>query len=149
MPEPNTGCVLWIGCSDKNGYGKIYFSGKHQRVHRLVFSIRNKIKIDPSEFILHKCDTPSCCNIDHLEMGNALTNMEDKVRKGRLRNQHMGKSKCKHGHDISNPESYYFYGIKRICKKCHAIRARKQRHKNLKVSKNCSNGKTDDNESTR
>lgn len=129
IPEPNTGCLLWYGLSDKDGYGKMFTNKKHVRIHRFVYEMHNG-PIPEGMIIQHKCDTPSCCNIDHLELGTWLSNMQDKVSKGRLRNQNMHKMICKHGHDISNPNSCYISTTpignpRRICKKCHAIRNRK------------------------
>lgn len=100
-PEPNSGCHLWTASVDKNGYGKIFYNKKHWRVHRLVYAIEHKISLSAKDFIQHKCDTPSCCNLFHLEIGNALTNMQDKVKKGRLRNQYMNATHCKRGHEFN------------------------------------------------
>jgi len=33
--------------------------------------------------VLHTCDNPRCINPDHLQSGDALSNKEDCVRKGR------------------------------------------------------------------
>jgi hypothetical protein len=118
MPEPNTGCLLWIGSVDKDGYGKIYFSGQHKRAHRVIFELHFG-EIPKGALIQHKCDTPSCCNIDHLEMGTPLTNMQDKVNKGRLRNQNMSKTHCKHGHEFT-PENTRIYDGRRVCYYCLA-----------------------------
>lgn len=135
IPEPNTGCLLWTGGSDKDGYGKIYFQKKHWRVHRLIFELKKKQQIPPGNLIQHICDTPSCCNIDHLKLGTPLSNMQDKVKKGRLRNQNMGKVFCKRGHNISLPESYYFNGS-RHCKECFVDRrSLKKNLKNLRGNK--------------
>lgn len=35
--------------------------------------------------IRHKCDNPSCCNIEHLEIGTAKDNARDKVKRNRSR----------------------------------------------------------------
>lgn len=131
MPEPNTGCILWFGASDKDGYGKMCINKKHLRTHRIVYEMHYG-PIPEGRIIQHSCDTPSCCNIDHLVLGTWLSNMQDKVKKGRLRNQNMGKTHCKRGHSISSPNEYFLTkntagNPKRTCKKCHTIRQRKYR----------------------
>ena len=103
ISEPNTGCMLWTGLTDRGGYGKIGFNYKSWRAHRLSFHLF-KQNIKNGQFICHKCDTPACINPDHLFIGTPLINMQDKVRKGRLRNQNMGKTHCKHGHEFT-PEN--------------------------------------------
>ena len=44
--------------------------------------------------VLHRCDTPRCCNHEHLFLGTQLENMADMARKGRARNQHAAKAKA-------------------------------------------------------
>lgn len=126
MPEPNTGCILWFGASDKDGYGKMCINRKHLRTHRIVYEMHYG-PIPEGRIVQHSCDTPSCCNIDHLVLGTYLSNMQDKVRKGRLRNQHMGKTHCKRGHDLTDPLNVRLGissagNVKRGCKACEKYR---------------------------
>jgi hypothetical protein len=114
--DPKSGCILWTGLKDKNGYGKIHCMGKHWRAHRLVYHI-TRGPIPAGRIIQHTCDTPSCCNIEHLRLGTWLSNMQDKVQKGRLRNQHMGKTHCKYGHEFSADNTRVYDG-KRVCYTC-------------------------------
>lgn len=98
--EPMTGCQLWIYGADKNGYGKLKVNDKHWRAHRLSYLIY-KGHLEDSDLVCHKCDTPACINPDHLFLGTPLTNMQDKVKKGRLKNQNMSKTHCKRGHEFT------------------------------------------------
>lgn len=80
--EPNTGCHLWIGCVDGGGYGHFYVNGKSVKTHRFAWENRHGPVLNGLH-VLHKCDTPACCNPDHLFLGTPKDNTDDKVRKGR------------------------------------------------------------------
>ncbi len=81
IPEPNSGCFLWLGAVDEDGYG-FYWTGKsncgaHRESWRRTFSDPGKL------WVLHKCDTPSCVNPDHLFLGTAADNNRDRKSKNR------------------------------------------------------------------
>jgi hypothetical protein len=86
MPEPNTGCWLFIGSLGSNGYGKL--KGVRARTtimaHRYSWEAHNG-PIPRGLFVLHRCDQPSCVNPDHLFLGTHVDNMTDMVKKGRQR----------------------------------------------------------------
>lgn len=82
QPEPNSGCWLWLGSADKNGYGKIYVDGQSRLAHRISYALHCH-EIPDGAHICHKCDTPSCVNPNHLFLGDHRSNMADKKRKGR------------------------------------------------------------------
>lgn|SRR6185312_43171 len=79
IPEPNSGCWLWLGATDKDGYGVTF---PNLPAHRESFE-RHKGTIPAGACVLHKCDTPQCVNPDHLFLGSNAENTADKVRKGR------------------------------------------------------------------
>lgn len=67
-PEPNSGCWLWTGAADSQGYGSIWVgSGKgNSGAHRVSYEMH--VAPIPAGLILdHLCRTPSCVNPDHLE----------------------------------------------------------------------------------
>lgn len=64
----------------KGGYGGIKYKGRKRSVHRIIYEAAN----GPTDLhVLHKCDRPLCCNIDHLFAGNDLDNVKDMIAKGR------------------------------------------------------------------
>lgn len=120
IPEPNTGCMLWVGGSDKDGYGKIFWNKRHRRTHQVVYELKNG-SIPKGHIIQHTCDTPSCCKLEHLKLGTWLSNMQDKVKKGRLRNQYMNATHCIYGHEF-NDKNTKIYNGKRCCYVCISIK---------------------------
>jgi hypothetical protein len=82
MPEPNTGCWLWLGQST-TGYGALKWCGKMLRSHRLSWEL-HRGPIPAGLFVCHHCDNPPCCNPAHLFLGTAADNNRDRDTKGRV-----------------------------------------------------------------
>lgn len=76
------GCIEWQGYRNKAGYGMLTIDGDRVYAHRVSYE-RYHGKIPDGMYVLHKCDNPSCCNIDHLFLGTAQDNMTDMVIKSR------------------------------------------------------------------
>lgn len=107
------GCLEFLGRRDEKGYGRVMWEGKNDRAHRLVFEALNGIKLKTKEYICHKCDNPSCINIDHLFLGDQTINMRDMAAKKRHFNSK--KVKCKNGHPFDRVDSRG----NRNCSICH------------------------------
>lgn len=82
-PE-STGCILWTGKNQAHGgYGRIKFRGKAYAAHRVAWAYAHG---DPGRnCVLHSCDTPACCNTEHMFLGTRDDNNKDKTKKGRGR----------------------------------------------------------------
>lgn len=76
MPEPNSGCWIWMGEITENGFGTL--SVKHtprEKATRYLahrFSYEKKYgHLPPDRQISHKCGVRSCVNPDHLKFGRS------------------------------------------------------------------------------
>jgi hypothetical protein len=85
-PDPNSGCWLWSGAHDKDGYGLIRENYKNVRAHRLSYEM-HKGAVGADLMVCHRCDVPSCVNPDHLFLGDNSDNQIDCARKGRNASQ--------------------------------------------------------------
>ncbi len=80
--EPNSGCFLWVGGLDSNGYAPFTVFGVKTRAHR--FSYEAFVgPIPDGMHILHSCDVPCCVNPAHLRAGTHQDNMRDMQERGR------------------------------------------------------------------
>lgn len=77
-----TGCWLWQAGVDGCGYGQLRVNGPKEKAHRAAYRIF-KGDIPPGMCVCHTCDTPACCNPDHLFLGTAKDNAVDRASKGR------------------------------------------------------------------
>lgn len=75
-------CWEWTLARDANGYGVVSFHNKQARCHRVMWVIHHG-EIASGMFILHHCDNPSCCRLDHLYEGTPQQNMGDKYKRKR------------------------------------------------------------------
>lgn len=91
-----TPCIEFPGGKRKSGYGYTQFMGRQFLAHRVVFALNEWKHPDALKGIVirHKCDNPSCINIDHLEPGTTQDNMNDMTARGRrVRGELVGNSK--------------------------------------------------------
>lgn len=82
MPEPNSGCWLWLLGTGSHGYGQTKLRGKWLLAHRLAWEAKNG-PIKRGLNICHKCDNRLCVNADHMFLGTLSDNNADMVSKGR------------------------------------------------------------------
>lgn len=88
-----TGCHLWTGKPNHNGYGRIGIGRKDYLVHRVSYELQVG-PIPDGLYVCHKCDVRLCLNPEHLFVGTPKDNLHDMMRKGRAcpsENKHNAK----------------------------------------------------------
>jgi hypothetical protein len=94
MPEPNSGCWLWMAHITTCGYGGSSYRRAAVYAHRLSYAAF-KGAIEGHQEIDHLCRVRDCVNPDHLEAVSHRTNM---LRGETLGGKNVKKSTCPKGH---------------------------------------------------
>lgn len=80
----DSGCWEWQGAR-KQGvrpYGFFSINGRQFTAHRVCWNLYRGA-IPAGLHVCHHCDNPPCVNPEHLFLGTAKDNAQDKVKKGR------------------------------------------------------------------
>src|SRR5690242_15150572 len=84
--DPLSGCHLWEGTRNRDGYPRITLHGKTHPLHRLMWTLKYG-PIPPGMELCHRCDEPRCINPDHHFVGTHQANMADRRDKHRARRE--------------------------------------------------------------
>lgn len=80
--EEDGDCWLWTGRTDSEGYGRFEYAGrKNVLSHHVAWFLTYGVW--PTA-LQHSCDTPPCCNLDHLKESTQLENLKDRDNKLRF-----------------------------------------------------------------
>lgn len=129
LPEPNSGCWIWMKGID-SGYGicgRIFRGKQVLRSHQLSLIAFNEISpflVSRKRFVCHKCHTKSCVNPSHLYLGTPQQNSNDEKARGNL--YWRKKTHCPRGHEYNTKNTYTRtdkHGhTRRACRKCDNIK---------------------------
>lgn len=120
-----SGCWIWMGYTNPQGYGRTPWSGRILAAHRIIYE-HFKGPIPEGMLACHSCDVPSCCNPDHIFIGTEYDNAIDAFRKGRMYPRkairkrvaiQTSRGHCKRGHPYSG-YNLITPGGRRKCRIC-------------------------------
>ncbi len=149
QPEPNTGCWLWLGNIQPNGYS--YISSNNGRTNRIAHRVAYELLVGPIPEHLeidHLCRNRECVNPQHLE---AVTHSVNQKRSPvvRLRLQKMAaaaldmritnlraSSTCRRGHLWNRENTYYYPNSPRGQRGCRICQNESLRRRRLSKKKN-------------
>jgi HNH endonuclease len=122
IPEPNSGCLIWLRALSAQGYAIASrtpgFSGLvHRRAHEILVRGGEKLppKLDPD----HKCRVRCCVNPAHLEPISRGEN----VRRGIGLGSRWRLTRCSRGHEFTPENTYHPPGHPewRGCRTCRKL----------------------------
>lgn len=83
LEEQENGCIKCIShCTDKDGYVRIRYNKKHDRLYRVLYQQKYG-QISKGLVLRHLCNNAWCCNIEHLRPGTQKENAYDMILCGR------------------------------------------------------------------
>lgn len=124
IPEPNSGCLLWLGAVNQFGYGRASVNGRRTVAHRAVYEmtcgpVAADLELD------HLCRVRCCVNPTHLEpvtkRVNGLRGLAG-VKSGAMQR---AKTHCPQGHPYSGDNLFLRARGHRECRACMAERNRR------------------------
>lgn len=120
MPEPNSGCWLFLGALTEYGYGILRVEGKNWKAHRAAYvafvgEVPDGLTLD------HLCRNRACINPNHLEPVPSGVNV---LRGVGLSAQNARKTACNNGHPFTQANTMvkaYKQRPRRHCRICTRV----------------------------
>jgi hypothetical protein len=107
------------------GYTQCTIRSRRYMTHRWMYAFVHG-PIPEGHVVGHRCDTPPCCNPDHLKAMTELENAADMIAK--RRNYEQQRTHCPRGHEYNEENTYILPAasgrMARNCKVCARIRGR-------------------------
>lgn len=128
IPEPNSGCLLWLGPLNKSGYGSVNYNGKTMNAFVVAWIlVKGPIPrpLEPD----HLCRVRPCINPDHLELVTRSENCRRGNAGQNLVAAALAKTHCPQGHPLSGDNLYICPRGHRECKECRRQNVRDWRAK--------------------
>lgn len=119
IPEPMSGCWIWLGALTDLGYGNLRY-GPRKMWSAPAHVISYELFIGPvpdGKELDHRCRMRCCVNPNHVEPVTHRMNME--------RGINATKTHCKHGHEFTEDNILWLkgpFGKRRQCRTCANIR---------------------------
>lgn len=122
VPDPNSGCWLWLGATDNGKYGRIYANhddGEKSAVqaHRLAY-VHFRGEIPEGLELDHLCRVRSCVNPWHAEPVEHLENIRRGYGAKAAKERNKWITHCPYGHPYSGENLYSHPDGSRKCRKC-------------------------------
>lgn len=108
-----SGCLIWTGFKNRDGYGLIRFDGRTTRTHRVAYILTFGPIPDGFE-IDHLCRVRDCMEPTHLEAVPHLVN----VRRGIAGINSKSRTHCVHGHPFDAKNTTVTQDGRRRCRAC-------------------------------
>ena len=135
IPEPNSGCWLWLGALGSSGsrgifYPRIRVGKKISPAHAIACTAVNGERPSAKDEPDHICLNPQCVNPSHLEWVSHREN----VRRGRsIFSENMRKTHCLNGHEFTKENTWVEKNGFRHCTKCRTAAYKKWYDANYKA----------------
>lgn len=118
MPEPMSGCWIWLGSWNFGGYGQVRIARRAQGAHRAIYTLLRGPIPDGLD-LDHLCRTRACVNPQHLQPVTRQINL--------LRGERANPTHCKAGHPLIRENIYIYQRLNRLsphiqCRTCMIAR---------------------------
>jgi hypothetical protein len=117
-----SGCWVWSGYLDKQGYGRLNVAKRTRYAHIVAFELAGG-SIPEGYTLDHLCRTRACVCPSHLE---PVTRGENVLRGAGITAQNKRAESCKRGHRFTEQNTLWSRN-KRGCRACAAFRKRRAR----------------------
>ena len=129
VADLSTRCWNWTGAVSAGSYGSIYYEGRMQKAHRVMWRLERG-EIPDGLDLDHLCRNRLCVNPAHLE---PVTRSEN-LRRSPLMDRHSHLTHCLRGHEFTADNTRINRSGHRVCKICMRMHIRNWRARNAIAS---------------